>query len=109
MTQSLEGLDVLSVTEAVQKGVSSIIRDAHSGHDIVIEKHGHPMAVVVSVDRFTEIKSLEEDLRSVLLISSRMATDDGARLSLNAVCESLGFDLAELEKELDNDIAAGRV
>lgn len=108
MTQSLEGLDVLSVSEAVQKGVSGLIREAHSGHDIVIEKHGHPMAVVVSVDRFSVIKSLEEDLRSVLLISTRMVTDDGARHSLQEVCESLGFDLEELEEELDNDIVAGR-
>ncbi len=43
-----------------------------------------------------------------VLILARLATDAGARTDLNQAITRLGFDRAELEAELDSDLAAGR-
>lgn len=100
--------ETLSVTEAAERGVSAIVRAAGDGHEIVVERHGQAVAAVVSMRRLDELSELEADLRSAALVLARLATDDGRRSSLDEVIASLGFDRAELEAELDADLAAGR-
>lgn len=51
---------------------------------------------------------LEADLRDLALVMTRTATDTGARTDLDKVISSFGFDRAELEAELRNDLAGGR-
>jgi prevent-host-death family protein len=100
--------ETLSVTEAAERGVSAIVRAAGEGHDIVVERHGRPVAAVVSMRRIDELAELEADLRSAALVLTRLATDDGRRTALDDVIAAFGFDRGELEAELDADIAAGR-
>ena len=91
----------MSVTEAHRRGVSGLLRDAESGSDIVVERHGHAVAAIVSVRRLGELSALESDLRSAALVLSRAATDTGERTDLDTAIVALGFDRAELEAELD--------
>jgi hypothetical protein len=50
----------------------------------------------------------EEDLRDIALSLTRAATDSGARVGLDEAIAAFAFDRAELEAELDADLAAGR-
>lgn len=108
MAPVLPSPETVSVTEAAERGVSAIVRAAGEGHDIVVERHGHAVAAVVSMRRLDELAELEADVRSALLVITRLATDDGRRTDLDDVIAAFGFDRAELEAELDADLAAGR-
>ena len=99
----------ITVTEASRLGVSDLVRRASQGHDIVVEKHGTPLAAVVGLARFAELEELEADLRSAALVLSRLATDSGVRIGLDEVIDSLGFHRADLEAELDADLRAGLI
>ncbi|HKY16289.1 MAG TPA: type II toxin-antitoxin system prevent-host-death family antitoxin [Microthrixaceae bacterium] len=91
----------ISVTDANARGVSGLLRDAEAGNDVIVNRHGRPIAAVVGLDRLAEIVSLEADVRSAALVLARAATDDGERDDLDDVISSLGFDRAQLEAELD--------
>ena len=52
----------LSVTEASRRGVARLVADAAHGHEVVVERHGRPVAAVVDVDRFDEVTRLRDDL-----------------------------------------------
>lgn len=99
---------VVSVTEAAKSGLSKLLRDVERGEDVVVERHGKAVAAVVSMRHLEEIRRLESDLREAVLLLSRAATDTGHRTALDEVLTAFGFDRAELEAELDADLAAGR-
>ncbi|MFT4189423.1 MAG: type II toxin-antitoxin system prevent-host-death family antitoxin [Aeromicrobium sp.] len=103
----LEREHAVSVTEAAGRG-AALFRDAEEGHDIIVARRGRPIAAVVGVDRLETLRRLEADLRSASVAVSRLLTDHGALLDLDDVIEHLGFDRADLEAELDADLAAGR-
>jgi hypothetical protein len=63
---------------------------------------------VIGMERLAQLQELEHDLRSAALVLSRLATDDGRRRDLDEVIAMFGFDRADLEAELDTDLAAGR-
>jgi antitoxin (DNA-binding transcriptional repressor) of toxin-antitoxin stability system len=90
----------LSVTEAAAAGVPSLIRDAENGSDVIVARRGHPVAAVVSMRRLDQLRVLEADLRDLALVMTRAATDTGARVGLDEVISSFGFDVAELEAGL---------
>lgn len=98
----------VSVTEAATRGVSKLVRDAERGEDVVVERHGKAVAAVVSMRHLDEIRRLENDLHDSVLLLARVATDTGVRTDLDEAFTSFGFDRAELEAELDADLAAGR-
>lgn len=98
----------VSVTEAASRGVPKLVRDAERGEDVVVERHGKAVAAVVSMHRLDQIKRLEKDLHDSVLLLARVATDAGARTDLGDAIAAFGFDRAELEAELDADLAAGR-
>jgi len=100
--------DVVSVTDAAGRGVSGLVREAEQGHDVVVARHGRPVAAVISISRLERLRGLESDLRSAALVLSRAMADDGVRYELNDVLTSFGFDRTELEAELAADLAAGR-
>lgn len=104
----LAGEHSMSVTAAHSRGVSGLLKDAESGSDIVVERHGRPVAAILSVRRLSELSALEADLRSAALVLSRAATDTGERTELDAAIVALGFDRAELEAELDAESTADR-
>ena len=98
----------ISVTDAASLGISSLVSAAESGQDVVVERRGKPVAVVVSLDRLTRLDALESDLREVSLLLARAATDTGVRVDLDDAFAALGFNRSELEDELARDQAAGR-
>ena len=98
----------LSVTDAASRGVSSLVASAESGQDVVVERRGKPVAVVVGMDRLARLDTLESELRDISLLLTRAATDTGERVDLDDALAALGFDRSELEAELARDIAAGR-
>lgn len=98
----------LSVTAATGRGVAGLVKDAERGEDIIVERHGRPVAAVVSVEHFEEIRRLRIDLMHASLVLARELTDTGRRTELDDAITALGFDRAELEAELEADLAAGR-
>jgi prevent-host-death family protein len=96
----------MSVTAASERGVSGLLKDAESGTDVVVERHGRPVAAIVSMRHLDELTELEADLRSAALVLARAASDDGQRTDLDDVLTSFGFTRQELESELDGELAA---
>lgn len=101
-------VSTLSVTDAASRGVSSLVSAAESGQDVIVERRGKPVAVVVSMDRLHRLDALESELRETSLLLARAATDTGVRVDLDDALAAFGFDRTELEAELARDIAAGR-
>lgn len=99
---------VVSVTEAVTRGVPGLVKDVEHGEDVVVARRGHPVAAVVSMRRLEQLRSLEADLRDIALVLTRAATDTGARVGLDEAITAFGFDRAELEAELNAGLAAGQ-
>ena len=98
---------IVSFAEAATRGVPNLVRAAEHGEDIVVERHGKAVAAVVSVAHLKAIKDLESDLRESVLLLSRLAIDSGDRTDLDDVISTFGFNRAELDAELEADIAAG--
>ena len=96
------------MTEAAARGVPGLVKDAEGGEDLVVARHGHAVAVVISVNHFARITELEEDLRDAALVLARAATAPGTHTSLDEALVMFGMDRAELEAELASDMAAGR-
>ena len=99
---------VISVTDAAKSGLPKLLREVEHGEDVVVERHGKAVAAVVSMRHLDQIRRLEADLRESALLLARAATDTGHRTDLDEVLTTLGFDRAQLEAELDADLAAGR-
>ncbi len=96
----------LSVTEAATRGVPGLVRDAEHGDDVIVARRGKPVAYVVGMDRMDQLRELESELRDVALVLARTATDSGRRISLDEAIEAFGYSRAELEAELEQEIAA---
>lgn len=99
---------VVSVTEAAKRGLPRLVKDVEHGEDVVVERHGRPVAALVSMQHLDQLRRLEVDLRDAALILARAATDTGHRTDLDDAIAAFGFDRATLEAELDADLAAGR-
>jgi len=96
------------VTEASGRGVAGLVKSVEQGTDVVVARHGRPVAAVISMARLLELQELERDLRDTALVLARLATDNGRRTTLDDVLESFGFNRTSLEAELEADIATGR-
>lgn len=84
-----------------------MIKDAERGEDIIVERHGRAVAAVISVQHFDELHRVRADLTAASLVLARELSDSGNRTDLNDAIAAFGFDRAEVEAELDADIAAG--
>lgn len=100
---------VLSVTEASERGIAKIVKEASEGSMFVVERHHKPVAAVIGIERLRYIEELEEDLIDMALVLARVATSKGSTVSLEEVLEMFGDDRAELEAELAREIAAGEL
>jgi prevent-host-death family protein len=98
----------LSVTAATGRGVVGLVKDAERGEDIIVERHGRAVAAVISVEHLAELHRVRADLHAAALVLARELTDAGNRTDLNDAIVAFGFDRADLEAELDADLAAGR-
>ncbi len=108
MADFLADAEALSITDASKKGIAAVARAADEGRDVLLSRHGRPIAAVIGVDRLAELRELERDVRSAALVVARLATDQGKRHDLTEVIAAFGFDRVELEAELDADLAASR-
>lgn len=82
---------MVPITEASQRGISDIARQAEDGIDIVLTRHGKPVAVVMSIHKANRIRELEEDVLDAALVLARVAGDDGARFGLDEVLAEFGI------------------
>jgi prevent-host-death family protein len=80
----------VSVTEASRRGVARLVADAAHGTEVVIVRHGEPLAAVVGYDRYSELQRLRDDLRDLALVLGRGADDDGTRHALDGVVDAFG-------------------
>jgi prevent-host-death family protein len=80
----------LSVTAASARGIARLVADAAHGSEVVVTRHGTPVAAVVGIDRIDELERLRRDLRDLALVISRTAADDGRRTRLEDVNVAFG-------------------
>jgi prevent-host-death family protein len=80
----------LSVSEAAELGVAGLVAEAELGADVVVTRHNHPVAVVVSTARLEHLQAAESDLRDLALVLARAAADTGGRTSLDDVLAAFG-------------------
>jgi len=83
-------VDTLSVTEAGRRGVARLVADAAHGDEVVVERHGTPVAAVIGIDRLRELEALRDDVRDLALAVARVADDDHRRVSLGEAMEAFG-------------------
>lgn len=92
----------VSVTEATQRGVAGIISDAEAG-DILVTRRNQPVAAIVSVRRIERIERVLDELRDLTLAMSRVATDDGVRISFDDLLAAYGLNRADLDGVDDDE------
>ncbi|MGW9207781.1 type II toxin-antitoxin system Phd/YefM family antitoxin [Embleya sp. NPDC055664] len=93
----------ISVTDATRRGVAGLVADAEQGSEVVVTRHHHPVAAVVSIGRLTELEAAEADLRDLALVLARAATDSGRRTSLDKVLAAYGHTRESLAALPDAD------
>lgn len=98
----------LSVTAATGRGVAGLVKDAEHGEDIIVERHGRAVAAVISIDHLDKLRRVRSDLTAASLVLARELSDTGNRTDLDDALAAFGMNRAELEAELDADLAAGR-
>jgi prevent-host-death family protein len=64
-------VDELSVTEASRRGIARLVADAAHGTEVVVQRHGRPVAAIIGFERFTELEQLRDDLRDLALVIGR--------------------------------------
>ncbi|KJF15590.1 Phd/YefM protein [Acidithrix ferrooxidans] len=99
---------IISVSDAAKRGIAGLARDAESGSSITVERNHRPVAAIIGVSELHRYQEAERDLRDLAVVLIRTATDNGERTSLDNVFSRFGFDRAVLEREVAEDLAAGR-
>jgi prevent-host-death family protein len=95
--------DLISVTDANNKGVSKLVNEASEGRQFVVLRNNKPTAAIVGVDkleRLGQLEELQDDMKLLAITLARTVTDSGERISLEDAAASLGIGLDELD-ELD--------
>ena len=78
------------MTEASSRGVARLVADAAHGTEVVVARHGEPVAAVVAFERYVELSRLRDDLRDLALVLGRAVGDDGQRHTLDDVVDAFG-------------------
>lgn len=94
--------DLISISEASNRGVSKLVSDAENGRPPILLRNGKAVAAVVTVeslDRLQQLDELEDDLRLLSLALVRAAADSGRRYDLDDVLAEAGIDPDELDAE----------
>ncbi|TQM15905.1 type II toxin-antitoxin system Phd/YefM family antitoxin [Pseudonocardia kunmingensis] len=94
--------DLISITEASNKGVSRLVADAEEGRPQVLLRNSKAVAAVVnidSIDRLQRIDELEDDLRLLSIALVRAAADSGRRFDLDDVLANAGIDPDSLDED----------
>lgn len=94
--------DLISVSEASNRGVSKLVADAENGRPQVLMRNSRPVAAVVRIDvmdRLQRIDELEDDLRLLSIALVRAAADSGRRYDLDDILAEVGIDPASLDED----------
>lgn len=102
MTTS-EPANLISLSDASKLGVTALVREAEGGREQFIVRDGRPVAVVMSMERFEQFQSLQEDFADLALAASRMLTSGSGRYALTDVLERFGYTREALADEPDPD------
>ena len=97
--------DLISIGKISEEGLSKIVTEAERGRRKVILRRNKPVAVIVDIptmNRLQELDEREEELRDFAAALARVATDTGARISLDELAARMGVDLDSLGY-LDDD------
>lgn len=103
---NIDTRDLISVSEANSRGLSSIISEAEAGRPKVILRSNKPVAAIVDIATMERLQALderEEDLRLLGIALARTAADSGKRYSLRDVAAKFGVDLDSLRNEADDE------
>lgn len=92
----------LSITEAARRGVSGLVAAA-SEVDIILERHGEPVAAMIGMNRIEALEEARADLRDLALVLSRVATDSGDRVPFDDLLGTFGLSREELDALPDED------
>jgi antitoxin (DNA-binding transcriptional repressor) of toxin-antitoxin stability system len=92
----IESDALISISEAAELGVSTLVREAEAGHERVVLRDNRPVAAVVSMARLEQIQALEEDLLDLVLAAARMLTAEPERHRLDEVLAQFGYTRAQL-------------
>lgn len=98
--------DLISVSDASNKGVSRLVQDAAEGRTQVVLKNSRPVAAIVGIDaveRLERLDDLEDDLRLLSVALARTITDGGRRHSLENVAAEMGVDLDALDDDEEDE------
>jgi prevent-host-death family protein len=93
----------LSVTEATHQGVAGLVAEAEHGSDLVVTRRRRPIAVVVGIDRLTDLEEAAADLRDLALVLARSAADTGRRTPLDDVLTAFGHTRESLSALADDE------
>lgn len=94
--------DLISISEASNRGVSKLVADAESGRPQVLMRNSKAVAAVVTVetmDRLQRLEELEDDLRLLSIALVRAAADRGRRYELDDVLAEAGIDPDTLDED----------
>lgn len=95
--------DMISVTEASNRGISGLVTDAEQGNSKIIVRNSKPVAAVVSIAQYDRLAEIEENLTLMVAALARIAGDTGERRDFADVVADLGFDMSELSDDEDED------
>jgi prevent-host-death family protein len=70
--------------------VARLVADAAHGDEVLVERHGTPVAAVVGIERLRELEALRDDVRDLALAVARVVDDDQRRVSLGEAMEAFG-------------------
>lgn len=88
--------DLISVSDASNRGVSNLVKEASEGRPKVVLRNNKPVAAVVGMDeldRLSHLDEIEDDLRLLSIAITRTVLDHGDRYTLDDVAKEFGVDL----------------
>ena len=91
----------MPVAIASRKGVSGVAAEA-ADHRVILTSHGRPIAVVDSAERIDEdLRTIREAAHAVVdHFAEQARTSVVSWLDLDATCERLGIDPAEVRRRV---------
>jgi antitoxin (DNA-binding transcriptional repressor) of toxin-antitoxin stability system len=93
--------DLISVTDASNRGVSRLVTDAENGRPQVLVRNNKVVAAVVGLDELARLRNLDElesDLRLLAVALVRTVADNGHRYTFDEVLARSGITRAELDE-----------
>ncbi|MQA16077.1 MAG: prevent-host-death family protein [Pseudonocardiaceae bacterium] len=93
--------DLISVSDASNKGVSKLVTEAENGRPQVLLRNSKAVAAIVDIDcmdRLQRLEELEDDMRLLSIALVRAAADSGRRYDLDDVLAEANIDPDSLDE-----------